>query len=293
MFAHRKPSGTQGTHRVADTEDLLAWSDVLSRQGDAHPFVVDAFGQRMLQFDGVTIQSQMALDDPCALVLDYTRSMMGFLLFQPCPRQIAMIGLGGGSLLKYCHGSLPDTRFTAVEINPTVIALRDTFGIPPDGPRLQVLCCDGADYVRDTDDSPDVLIVDGFDRTGMPRQLCSPDFYDYCHETLAERGTLVVNLWSGEPSYQSYLARIRDSFDHRVVVVPAGEDANRIVFASKDRQFPPRRAQLLDRARQLSQSHPIGLPALAQRVQHHLDHRRRFGDDGQWLAGRRRKARSC
>ncbi len=278
---------------MADTEDLLAWCSVLSRRGNGHPFIVDAFGQRSLQFDGVTIQSQMAVDDPSALVLDYTRSMMGFLLFEPAPRQIAMIGLGGGSLLKYCHDTLPDTRFTAVDINPEVIALRDAFDIPPDGPRLQVLCCDGADYVRDTDDSPDVLIVDGFDRAGMPQQLCSAEFYDYCHETLAENGTLVVNLWSGEPAYQRYLARIRDSFGDRVVVVPAEEDSNRIVFASKARHFPPRRSQLLDRARELDAAHPISLPALAQRIQHHLDHRRRFHDDGGWLTGRQRRGKAC
>jgi len=278
---------------VADTEDLLAWCSVLSRRSDGHPLVVDAFGQRSLQFDGVTIQSQMAVDDPSALVLDYTRTMMGFLLFRPAPRQIAMIGLGGGSLVKYCLDTLADTRFTAVDINPEVIALRDAFGIPPDGPRLRVLCCDGADYVRDTDDSPDVLLIDGFDQTGMPRQLCSPDFYDHCHAMLAEDGILVVNLWSGDSSYQRYVARIRDSFDERVVVVPSEEDSNRIVFASKARHFPPRRAQLLDHARALDAAHPLGLPALAQRIQHHLDHRRQFPHDGGRLAGRQGRRKTC
>jgi len=51
-----------------------------------------------------------------------------------------MIGLGGGSLVKYCLAALPDTAVTVVEIKPAVIALREAFGIPPDGPRLRVVC---------------------------------------------------------------------------------------------------------------------------------------------------------
>ena len=44
--------------------------------------------------------------------------MMGFLLFQPAPARIAMIGLGGGSLAKYCALKLPEADFTAIERRP-------------------------------------------------------------------------------------------------------------------------------------------------------------------------------
>lgn len=273
---------------MGDMEDLVGWCGLLSRRGDGHPFVVDIDGQRSLQFDGVTIQSQMAIDDPDALALDYTRSMMGFLLFHPAPRHIAMIGLGGGSLVKYCLATLPETIVTAVEINPEVIALRNEFGIPPDGPRLKVLCRDGADYVRDPGDAPDVLIVDGFDAAGMPRQLCSAGFYDHCAAMLADGGTMVVNLWSGDSRYGLYASRIRESFEDRVVVVRAEEDTNRIVFASKNRRFPPTRTQLLERARVLAADHPIGMVPLAQRVLHRLDRRRELGGDDWPPSGRRR-----
>ncbi|WP_414635656.1 fused MFS/spermidine synthase [Aromatoleum sp.] len=263
--------------------DLLGWCSLLSRGGDGHPYVVDVDGQRALQFDALTIQSQMALDDPNALALDYTRAMMGFLLFHPAPRHIAMIGLGGGSLVKYCLSTLPDTTVTAVEISPEVIALRDAFGIPPDGPRLQVICGDGAEYVRTTDESPDVLIVDGFDVGGMPKQLCSAEFYDYCYETLADGGVMVVNLWSGDSRYGVYASRIRNTFEDRFVSVRSEEDSNRILFASKGRHFPPRRTELLERARALADAHPIGLMSMAQRIQHRLDRRRSLGGD-EWPA---------
>ena len=48
-------------------------------------------------FDGVCRQSAMCLDNPDKLVFSYTRMMMGFLLFQPMPRDTLIIGLGGRS----------------------------------------------------------------------------------------------------------------------------------------------------------------------------------------------------
>ncbi|MFP3747784.1 spermidine synthase, partial [Achromobacter sp. SIMBA_011] len=87
------------------------------------------------------------LKDPVRLELGYTRVMMGFLLLQPAPARISMLGLGGGSLAKYCYRHLPDSAMEAVEINPQVIALRDVFRIPHDDARFAVVCADGADYV--------------------------------------------------------------------------------------------------------------------------------------------------
>jgi spermidine synthase len=60
--------------------------------------------------------------------------MMLVLLFNPAPRSILMIGLGGGSLPKYCHRHLPQCDITVVEINPAVISLREAFQVPPEFP---------------------------------------------------------------------------------------------------------------------------------------------------------------
>lgn len=246
---------------------------------EGRPYVVEADGLRSLHFEALTVQSQMRLDEPDALAIDYTRSMMGFLLFNPEPRDIVMIGLGGGSLAKYCLRTLPRTRFTAVEIDPDVIALRDTFGVPPDGERFRVVCGDGADYVRERTHAPDVLLVDGFDRGGQPARLCSAGFYDDCHSMLAEGGVLAVNLWSGDRRYGLYASRIRDAFEERFIAIPAEEDSNRIAFAFKGRGFPPRRSQLFERARMLTAHHPIGIMSTAQRIQSRLERRTHYRPD--------------
>jgi len=91
------------------------------------PFILDTAGTRHLYFDLRAVQSSMRLEEPDVLVTAYAQKMMAFLLFNRAPRHILMIGLGGGSLVKFCHRHLQDTRLTVVEIDPDIIELRDWF----------------------------------------------------------------------------------------------------------------------------------------------------------------------
>jgi spermidine synthase len=142
-----------------------------------------------------------------------------------------MVGLGGGSLAKYCYHKLPDTRISVAEINPNVIALREHFRIPNDDDRLRISCEDGATFVRRQAGVFDVLLVDGFDNAGQPPQLCSQQFYNHCYRSLTPTGVLVVNLLGNEHP----ISRIRRSFSGQVVV--AGGDnstSNLVAFASRE-----------------------------------------------------------
>lgn len=233
--------------------------------GDA-PLLYEENGELSLHFNFPTIQSRMLKADPERLVLDYTRTMMGFLLFHPQPERIAMIGLGGGSLAKYCRRKLPDSQFIAVELSAEVIGLRDQFGIPPDDALFSIICADGADFVRAESGSLDVLLVDGFDGSGQPGRLCSAAFYDDCHTALRTGGILVVNLCADDTGYGSYVGRIGDTFSGKMVVVEAEEGDNKIVFASKNGVFPPGFSALAERLRQLEAAHPLGLDRTAQMI---------------------------
>ena len=197
------------------------------------PFVYQTLSTKALHFSICEIQSRMQTLRPDALDLDYTRTMMAALLFNSRPDTLAMIGLGGGSLAKFCYRHLPDTRIKVVEINPHVIALRDEFQVPADDDRFKVRRGDGADFVRFPPYKVDVLMVDGFDSDGQPPALCSQRFYDNCHEALQPDGLLVVNLHSGHRHYDSFVSRIRRSFGDEVVVVADVDCSNSIVFACK------------------------------------------------------------
>jgi spermidine synthase len=199
------------------------------------PFVLEEDGLRSLHFTIGEVQSSMLLEQPDELQVDYTRTMMGFLLLNPAPRHIAMIGLGGGSLAKFCYRFLPHSRITVAENNPAVIALRRQFGIPDDDERLSVLAADGAAFIETVPASCDVLLVDGFDQNGQPPQLCSQVFYDHCYRALTPGGVLVANLHADDRDHGLFIRRILRSFAGNAMQVLAPEKCNCIVFAARER----------------------------------------------------------
>jgi spermidine synthase len=199
--------------------------------GSSGPFILDTAGMRHLYFDLQSVQSSMRLEEPDALVTAYAQKMMAFLLFNRTPRHILMIGLGGGSLVKFCHRHLPNTRLTVVEVDPDVLALRDWFHIPADDERFQVVLEEGADFVRRGGWSADILLIDAFDRAGVAPSLASDEFYAQAFRCLGPDGVLVMNLAGERARYVAHVKSISETCPGQALLVPVAGDGNVLVFA--------------------------------------------------------------
>jgi spermidine synthase len=200
---------------------------------DPPPLVSTGGGLRTLAFAPGEVQSEMRLSRPAELMLAYSRAMMCFALFVPRPRHILMVGLGGGSLAKFCHRHFPHARITVVELRADVIALRAQFCVPPDDERFTVVHADAAGYLAGAADSVDVLVVDGFDRAGLPAALGSSKFYADCRRALRHGGVLVANIFSYDPRYPAMLGRLQLMFGGQVCWFDQVAGNNRILFAVK------------------------------------------------------------
>lgn len=197
------------------------------------PVVYESLTSKTLFFSTQDVQSEMHILRPDELQFEYTRIMMGFLLHKPQPRSIAMIGLGGGSLAKFCYRHLPHTDIVVVEINPHVLALRDAFAIPADDHRFSVRLGDGAEFVKEQPQKFDVLLADGFDVGGLPDALCSLQYYDDCYRLLNPGGILVANLHGCNQLFDVVLGRIRTSFQGSLLTVKDPDATNHLAFAVK------------------------------------------------------------
>jgi len=238
-----------------------------SRTRDASVEVSEQDGLRSLHLGSTTVQSTMRIQDPVELVLSYTRAMMGFLLFHPRPRRIAMIGLGGGSLAKFAYHRVPDSRIVVVENSTQVIAAARTyFDVPPDDDRFEVIHGDGAEHVRAHPDSCDVLMVDGFDSEAQVEELATESFYADARAALDREGVLVVNLWSSDPRFDSYLQRIERAFDSRVVCLPAERRGNVAVFGFRRAPGFTTWEALRTRAKQLEKAFGLEFPGFVTRL---------------------------
>ncbi|MHB9157561.1 MAG: spermine/spermidine synthase domain-containing protein [Thiobacillus sp.] len=225
------------------------------------PFIIDDGETRQLLFGLDFIQSSMRIDEPYALDFAYTRKMMAFLLFVPDPGHVLMVGLGGGSLAKFCHRHLPRARLTVVEVDPDVIALRGEFDIPDD-PRLAIVQADAADYLPAAEGDTDVLLLDGFDCNGIAPAFLSRGFYRMARRRLRPGGLLVANFAGPRKCWSRHLAFLNEAFDGQVQLgtVPGGD--NHIAFAFDEAGCAIDWQQLEAQAALLADRFPLDFPAI-------------------------------
>ncbi|HWW05618.1 transferase spermidine synthase [Collimonas sp.] len=245
----------------------------LLQQSEGNPFVFDNDDMRTLHFDEKYIQSAMSISAPDKLLLSYTRAMMGFLLFQAAPKHILLVGLGGGSLVKYCYRYLPSTRITVLELHAEVIALRDKFMIPADDQRLRIIHSDAAAYMQvQQENIADVIMLDGFSSDGPAQELSSSDFYADCLRSLTPQGVLVSNLWDRPTSLVPAVAQTLLDTDWRIWWCRTDDSHNYIAFFVKGNDASIFRPVVFNRAQKLDQRFDLRLSELVPsfRLVNHL-----------------------
>lgn len=228
-------------------------------------YVSEKYGVRSLHIGSDTVQSAMRIAKPNELELSYTRSMMGFMLFNERPQRVLMIGLGGGSLAKFIYHRLPQARTRVIEISPQVVAIaRQYFHVPRDDERFSVIVGDGAGHVAQEGDEPDLIIVDGYDAESHVEALSSRAFYEACRKRLGARGILVVNLWGGDREFNETLRRIEAAFPGGTACLPAEKPGNVAVFAFRDHPGNPRWEDLERSGRILQQAYGLEFPRFVE-----------------------------
>ncbi len=208
------------------------------RKPNPKPIVHATLSTLSFSFSSHAVQSEMHLERPYELQFEYTQIMMGFLQHCAQPRSLLLIGLGGGSLAKFCYRFLPDTQITVLEINPHVLALREQFSVPADDHRFTVILGDAAHFVQHTGQQFDIVLADGFDEEGLPEPLSTQRFYDDCHSILTPGGMLVSNLHTCHPLCSVYLGRMQISFTQPLLQVNDPSGTNCVVFATRQDNGP-------------------------------------------------------
>lgn len=252
-------------------------------------FIVDDGRLRYLHFGLNYVQSVMRIDQPERLDLRYTQKMMGFLLFMPEPARVLMLGLGGGSLAKYCYRRLPEARISVIEIDPDVIALRRHFSVPDDDARFRVIRGDGFSYLGESRETVDVLLVDAFDADGLAQSVSGGAFLHAAHARLADDGILVMNLTGERSRYAALIDEAATIFEEQTLLVPVKNDGNFVLFAFKDRLFVPDWPQLRSRAKALRRALGLDFPAFVSKFEKMS--RCRFGGEAYPLPRRQEHSR--
>jgi spermidine synthase len=190
-------------------------------------------GVRYLHFGTEWVQGAMRIRKPDWPELEYAQQMMAWMLWLEQPRRIAQLGLGTAALTKCCYKQYPQADITAIELNPSVIAVCESmFKLPANDERLHVLEMDAFDYVHDKSNhgTLDALQVDLYDATARGPVLDTPEFYQACNACLADDGIMTVNLFGDHPSYAKNIKAMKFAFD-QVICLPQVHDGNVVAIA--------------------------------------------------------------
>jgi spermidine synthase len=158
-----------------------------------HIQVVDDSGTRYMDFANLR-QSAMLLEDPWELRLRYTRFLALALAFQPTPKRVLVLGLGGGSFPKRLYRDFPQVVVDAVEIDPEVLTIAKRYFQVPEDSRMRLHVRDGRRFVRETDARFDLIFLDAYNSDTIPFHLTTREFYQEVGARLAPDGIVVSNI---------------------------------------------------------------------------------------------------
>lgn len=231
---------------------LLAWSMSPARTlGRLEHEEVSAFSRIRIRRDGdvraltfvrddgrEAVQSLVSLAAPHTLMSPYARGMFASYLYQPHPRRILIVGLGGGAMVRFLTHHEPDVQIDAVEIDPVVVRLADEyFGVRAGG-NVRVHTADAVRFVESTSDRYDLIFMDAFlrpsgdtDATGVPTRLKTLEFLGRLKQALAPGGVVAFNV-NEHASMTDDIAAVASAFG-QVAVYRCPPGSNRVVIAAE------------------------------------------------------------
>jgi spermidine synthase len=141
------------------------------------------------------------------------------LCAHPAPRRVLVVGGGDGGALRHVLMH-PVERVVHVEIDELVVQtcrtwLPDISGGAFDDPRTEQVIGDGMAFLRDSDQSFDVILVDSTDPVGPAEGLISPEFFEIAATRLASNGLFTIQSSSPLLMRRELAAtstRMRDAF---------------------------------------------------------------------------------
>lgn len=221
-------------------------------------------GVRYLHFGTRWIQGAMSLTRPNDLVLTYTQQMMGWMLFERPQgiNNLAILGLGAGGLVRFCHEHVQQAQIDVIEINPEVTAMCQAFFRLPKSERIDIIHDDAERWVNEPAQRGqyDLLLIDLYDEHARGPVCSSRSFYQGCADSLNEHGICVINLFGNHESFDANMENIEAAFSGRYILLPEVDEGNVIAIAFKGKQLDVSVGELLERAGQLKKTYRF--PAL-------------------------------
>lgn len=142
-------------------------------------------------------------------------------------KNILILGLGGGSLVKYLRKKYPkaNLQITAVDIDPVIVDIAKKYFAVSENENLKIILGDAKEVIeklsRQTRDPAmggkkyDYIFLDTWAGYEFPKHLFTNKFFDCCSQVLNFEGQLILNVWSTnsrDPRTPLFKEKLRNNF---------------------------------------------------------------------------------
>ncbi len=178
------------------------------------------------------LQSTINLDAPHRLELKNLSYLMGILLFIPEPKDILLLGAGGGSLIHFLRRHYPGCMITAIDIDAELLEImHQHMLLPKPDDNLRYIVDDARNYIRHDAQLFDLIVCDIFIENQSPPWLLKAGTMQTLHGLLNHNGGLASNLLiNSDHAYRHYYNNLQRVFGQQALQLPLDELDNTITF---------------------------------------------------------------
>ena len=159
----------------------------------SHLDITDFGNTRTLYLNGLP-HSRMYIDRPNELAFTYTKYFHMGMLLNPNVENVLFVGGGGFSGPKNFLVSYPDLKVDVVEIDPDVIAAAKEYFTVNENPNLSIFNEDARNFLSNTDQKYDIIILDAFSKSYVPFHLMTLEYFELLKEKMRPNGVVISNL---------------------------------------------------------------------------------------------------
>lgn len=220
-------------------------------------YVVEEQGLRCLRFRKKNkkdlSQSCIFLDNPERLVFTYYKQAMGVTYFIDNPKNILVVGLGGGILANTFSEIYPEAHITSIEIDEVVADMAKKYFFYDDSvDNKETHVRDGRVFVKRAIKKGlkyDLILLDAFNSDYIPEHMMTKEYLEEVKQLVTDNGIIMANTFSSSKLFDHESATYHQVFGDMYQVMFNKGKTNRVIIVNKGKM--PAKDSLLEKAKKM------------------------------------------
>ena len=178
-----------------------------------------------------TRQTTIGTLNPTSSHLEYARNILLGLVFTLNPKNILMLGLGGGSIPMMLTNFNKLLSIDIVEIDPEIADVAKKYFHFKTSQRIRLFIKDAFAFTKDSKKRYDIIIMDAYLGNDLPQPLSTVEFFKETDRCLLDTGILIVNLMTTDRVYFKKMLKKISSVFGEIWILDGNTSSNTIIFA--------------------------------------------------------------